>query len=367
LTVGRPRHRNVGDQTVSESPALPPPARPVLKKFFLPQKPRSAPITAPFVLSLLLCAAPSQPQEPAVAPQPPIRITVERVNVGVIVTDNRGKLVEGLSRENFLVTDNGAAQPITDFVSIDQPAQVLMLVEAGPAVYLLQAAHLFVADTLLGGLSPGDRVALVRYNEAPLGLLDFTTDKRMAQSALDQIQFNLGYGQLNLSSSLNTVLDWLARVPGKKTVLLISTGVDTSPEPVMQALLGRLQVADVRTLCISMSGPLRDGKEGSKQQAQQTQAAFAQADRWLKLLAEASGGHAYFPANAKEFQEAYRQIAQLVRHEYSLAFTPPVADGAVHTIDVRVCGLKEDGKDKASDLIVDHRKAYVAPKPPAGP
>jgi len=200
-----------------------------------------------------------------------------------------------------------------------------------------------------------------------LALLDFTTDKRAAQSALDQIQFNLGYGQLNLSSSLNTVLDWLARVPGKKTVLLISTGVDTSSEPAMQALFGRLEVDDVRIVCISMSGPLRNGKEGAKHQLQETQAAFEQADRWLKSLAEATGGRAYFPANAKEFREAYRQIALLVRHEYSLAFAPPAADGTLHAIDVRVDDSKEAAKDKPSDYIVDHRKAYLAPKPPTEP
>jgi VWFA-related protein len=323
---------------------------------------RPALVNSLFALALLFCSWPCNPQEPAVPPQQTFRITVERVNVGVIVTDNRGKPVEGLSRENFHVTDNGVEQPITDFASIDEPAQVLMLVEAGPAVYLLQNAHLFVADTLLSGLSPGDRVAFVRYNDAPLTLLDFTTDKRIAQSALEQIRFNLGYGQLNLSSSLNTVLNWLASIPGKKSILLISTGVDTSPEPVMQALLSRLRVDDVRILCISMSGPLRNGKEGAKRQVQETQAAFEQADRWLKSLAEATGGRVYFPASAKEFQDAYRQIAQLVRHEYSLAFAPPAADGTVHMIDVRVEESKAAGKDKSSDYRVDHREAYVAPK-----
>src|SRR6516225_5187148 len=138
---------------------------------------RRALVNSFFAFALLFCAGRSNPQEPAVPPQQTFRITVERVNVGVIVTDNRGKLVEGLSRENFHVTDNGAVQPITDFFSIEQPAQVLMLVEAGPAVYLIQDAHLFVADSLLGGLSPGDRIALVRYDDAPLALLDFTTDK----------------------------------------------------------------------------------------------------------------------------------------------------------------------------------------------
>lgn len=311
------------------------------------------------LLTAFPCLTFARAQEQTTTAQQTIRINVQRVNVGVIVTDSRGKLVAGLQRENFRVSDNGAEQPITDFASIEQPAQVLLLVEAGPAVYLLEDAHLFVADTMLGGLSPGDRVALVRYNDAPLTVLDFTSDKRMAQSALDQIPFNLGYGQLNLSASVSTVLDWLERVPGKKSILLISTGVDTSPQAVMQGLQNRLQVDDVRILCISMSGPLRNGKEGSKRQVQQTQAAFEQADQWLKVLAEQTGGRAYFPANAKGFQEAYRQIALLVRHEYLLAFVPPVADGAVHAIGVRV----EESKGKGSGYVVDHRRAYVAPKP----
>ena len=44
-----------------------------------------------------------------------------------------------------------------------------------------------------------------------------------------------------------------------------------------------------------MSGPLRNGKKGTKQQILQTQQAFDQADAWLKALSDASGGRAYFP------------------------------------------------------------------------
>jgi hypothetical protein len=40
----------------------------------------------------------------------------------------------------------------------DEPAQALMLIEAGPAVYLLEGGHLRAAHAFLNGLSPGDRV-----------------------------------------------------------------------------------------------------------------------------------------------------------------------------------------------------------------
>jgi VWFA-related protein len=170
-------------------------------------------------LSLLGTSVLAQEQSPDGAKS--IRVEVDRVNVGVIVTDSKGNFVKGLQREDFQILESAAIQPITDFASVESPAQVLLLLEAGPAVYLLQDAHLFVASALLSGLSPEDRVAIAAYNDAPTPILDYTTDKRTVENALDSIPFNLGFGNLNLAKSLSSVLDWLARVPGKKSVVLI--------------------------------------------------------------------------------------------------------------------------------------------------
>jgi VWFA-related protein len=288
-------------------------------------------------------------------------VDVARVNVGVVVTGDKGKFVAGLGREAFHVFDNGTEQPITEFASIEEPGQVLLLVEAGPAAYFLQGANLFAAGAMLNGLSAGDRVAVARYTDAPLGIQDFTADKAAAEAALSSIQFNLGFADLNLSSSLGVVLDWLERVPGKKTIVLISTGVDTSPETAASALEARLHTGDVRILCVSTSGPLRNGKQGGKVKIQQTQDEFAAADRRLQAIASLTGGRAYFPMNAKAFQETYREVAEIVRHEYSLAFALPAADGALHSIDVKVDRPGAVGKP-ATAYRVDHRKGYQAPK-----
>jgi VWFA-related protein len=312
------------------------------------------------VISLLVSAGGSAQEAPVPANQT-IRVNVARVNVGIVVTDEKGKFVEGLQRGAFHVFDNATEQPITEFASIEEPGQVLLLVEAGPAAYFLQGANLFAADAMLQGLSAGDRVAVARYTDAPLGIQDFTTDKVAAQAALSSIQFNLGFADLNLSSSLNSVLDWLERVPGKKTIVLISTGVDTSPATVAAALQTRLQIGDVRILCVSTSGPLRNGKLGGKAKIQQTQDEFAAADRRLQAIAELTGGRAYFPMNGKAFQETYKQVAEIVRHEYSLAFALPAADGAIHAIEVKVDRPSAAGKSSAG-YRVDHRKGYQAPK-----
>jgi VWFA-related protein len=300
-------------------------------------------------------------QQSAPARDQTIKVKVARVNVGVVVTDEKGKFVEGLTRDSFHVFDNGSEQPITEFAPVEEPGQVLLLVESGPAAYFLQDANLFAAATMLKGLSAGDRVAVVTYTDAAQAILDFTADKSAAQMALDAIRFNLGFADLNLSSSLNTVLDWLERVPGKKTIVLISTGVDTSPAAAAAALQSRLEIGDVRILCISTSGPLRNGKQGNKAKVQQTQEQFQDADQLLRWIAQATGGRAYFPLNGKAFEETYRDAAFMVRHEYNLAFAPPTSDGAIHKIDVKVDAASR-GKDKSAEYRVDHRRGYQAPK-----
>jgi VWFA-related protein len=316
-------------------------------------------------LALFVSAVCTLAQEVPVREGQTIQVNVDRVNVGVIVTDAKGNFVAGLKRNEFHVFDNGAEQPISEFAPVEEPGQIFLLVEAGPAVYFLQDTHLFAAEAFLNGLSAGDRVAIGRYAEAPAAVLDFTSDKRVAQAALTGIRFNLGFGQLNLSSSLSTVTEWLTHVAGKKTIVLLSTGVDTSPQEAINAIQARLQTGDVRILAVSLSGPMRNGKVGNKKQVQQTQQVFEEADARLRALADATGGRAYFPQNAKDFTTIYKQMAQLIRNEYSLSFAPPVSDGAVHSIEVKVDLPGDTMKNKPPAYRVDHRKAYVAPRPAA--
>lgn len=326
--------------------------------------------TAALLFATVRCAccfagAQENPQEP----KQTIQVSVDRVNVGVIVTDSRGQFVEGLRREDFRILDNGIEQPLTGFAAIEEPAQVLLLIEAGPAVYLLEGGHVQAAFALLSGLSNDDRVAVVKYADSPTGLLDFTADKQAALAAFGQLRFNLGFGSLNLTSSVSKVLEWLASVQGKKTIVLLATGVDTSPTNESARAIQQLKISDVRLLAVSLAGDLQSPqptgkKKSSATSSSKTEAQFEQANQLLKRLAESTGGRAYFPTNTKEFNSVYAEIAQLVRHEYSLAFAPPVRDGFVHAIEVRIEASQNKIPNlRVADYRVDHRRAYLAPPP----
>jgi len=308
------------------------------------------------LFSLLLTTSQSKAQSHQ--PTAPIRVIVNRVNIGVTVTDSAGHFISGLRREDFHVFDNGVEQPITNFLPIDEPAQLLLLIESGPAVYFLSQDHLRAADTLLTSIAPVDPVAVAAYSNAPQLILGFTPDKGAARFALQNLNFNMGFGDLNLSASVAATLDWLAAVPGKKTIVLLSTGIDTSPSETWHGVQQKLQTSDVRILAVSLSGDFRKPVETKKRKAQNrtdknfVDEGFRKADEGLRQLSAATGGRVYFPKNASEFQRACAQIAQLIRHEYSLALAPPAADGQLHVLKVKL---------KDPSYRVEHRQAYLAP------
>src|SRR3984893_9449187 len=147
-----------------------------------------------FSLLFLTSISKAQSQQPT----PSIQVIVNRVNVGVTVTDSSGHFISGLHREDFQVFDNNIEQPITDFLPVEEPAQLFLLIESGPAVYFLGQDHFRAADTLLTSIAPADPVAVAAYSHAPQLILGLTPDQTAARFALQNLNFNLGFGDLHL-------------------------------------------------------------------------------------------------------------------------------------------------------------------------
>jgi VWFA-related protein len=310
----------------------------------------------PGVLALLV-ASPLFAQDAPIQQGPPLKVSVNRVSVGVTVSDASGHFLHDLQRSDFRIYDNGVEQPIADFLPVEEPAQVLLLIEGGPSVLFFAKNHLLAADQMVASLAPDDRVAIATYTKGPESVIDFTTDKTEARLALRGISFAQGFGELNLFASVANAVDVLGQFPGKKTIVLLSTGVDTSPDINWDALLPNVQIADVRIIAVSLSGDIRKPAkkrrltEEEKAKREQLAAGFAEGDQALRNLSQVTGGRVYFVRNERDFAKAYAEIADLLRHEYSVAFVPPMLDGKIHELRVEV---------NQPGVVVEHRPAYLA-------
>jgi VWFA-related protein len=334
-----------------------------------------------FFLPPLTCRAQQPQQESIPSAQTPIRSTTELVKVDVSVLDKHGTFVGGLEQKNFRIRDGERDQPIVFFTPVEAPAEVLVLVETSPAVYLIHDQHLFAAYALLDGLAADDQIALVTYDREPHGVLSFTADKSTLAAALGQIQYTLGMSELNFFDSVSAVIDWLAQVPGKKALVILSTGLDSSPPERWDALVQKLHAEDVVIFPVALGGSLRQPGDKKKKTAkkgvgseshEQTSAtdsenplSFAKADGALLSLAKITGGRAYFPESDKDFAPAYREIAAALRHQYVLGIDPQ-HDGRFHSLTVQVlegAGQAAPAGAKKAEYRIFAREGYLAPAP----
>ena len=305
--------------------------------------------------------------------QHPLEAKTELVKLDVSVLDQQGNFVSGLARESFRVLDNGAERPIVFFAPVETPARVVVVLETSPAVYMIQDEHIAAAYSLLSGLADDDQVALVTYADSPKQLLPFTTDKAAIQNALASNQYMIGMAALNFYDSVSSVVDWVAALPGKKALVLLTTGLDSSAADRFDALVQKLRTEDVVIFAVGLGGsldsaPAKKPKSSKKSSGANADAGgphlFEKARSALLTLATLTGGRAYFPGSSKDFAPVYQEIAAALRHEYALGIAPQ-HDGQFHKLTVDVLDAKaaqHASRDRA-EYRVSAREGYVAPGP----
>jgi hypothetical protein len=101
-----------------------------------------------------------------VAQPPAFRSGIEVVRLDVSVT--RGGIpVRGLTAQDFVLTDNGAAQTVESVRLEELPLSVTLVLDASSSVSGDRLAHLIQAGSqLTGALRADDRAALVTFSHA---------------------------------------------------------------------------------------------------------------------------------------------------------------------------------------------------------
>lgn len=299
------------------------------------------------------------------------------MNVEVAVTDAAGRLIPDLGPHNFRLRENGVSQKVSHFAPTQAPVRVALLVEASPAVFLLQREHLIAAYRLLRALRLEDEVALVSYARTTRQELGFTRDKLQVEERLALLtQFGLGMAEMNLLDAVADTLDWLSPPPQRTAVVLIGTGLDSGSAIPWEALQQRVGASQVTFFTLAVGQLLRGEPKGGKKGAQDDrtlkslEATFATADERLRVLAEASAGEAYSPKSVEELDRIYFGIAERLRNLYSLGYYPSntARDGAYRKISVELVDeagapmVVRDAQRRPIPYRVFARPGYFAPR-----
>lgn len=273
------------------------------------------------------------------AQQPPtFKSGTQIVPVYVTVTDADKRLVPGLAQEDFEVLDNGLPQPITFFENQVQPITVTMMIDTSASMSLNLDVVLAGAEQFLLRLLPHDKARVGHFNDKVQFVSGFSSNRDRLIADLKDLDFG---NPTRLYDALALSLDELQGIEGRRVALVFTDGDDTASRSGLGEIVERARAEEVMVYAVGMESEFFNGQRRVR----------TRPDRGLKRLAEETGGGFFELKKKDELGPAFTRVAQELHTQYVLGFSPPVLDGKVHKLEVRV---------KKPGMSARARKSYLA-------
>ncbi|MEO8259755.1 MAG: VWA domain-containing protein [Acidobacteriota bacterium] len=278
---------------------------------------------------------------------PVFRTAVDLINTGVTVVDKRGQLITGLRAEDFEVFEDGRRQRVSYFTAGD---------DRDPTRPEMHLGLLLDVSESMGDDIRFTRTAAIRFlntltDAVDVTVVDFDTEVRAARYGqrefarlIERIRQQKTTGLTALYDAIGIYLDGASSQTGRKIMLLYTDGGDTRSSLRMNELVDLLKASDVTVYVI---GALDHQSSSGRDRARLT----------LQLIAETTGGQAFFPSSVKELDAMYAKVLAEIRAQYTLGYlsSNEKSDGAWRKIEIKL-GAKEH-----RDARIRSRKGYFAP------
>jgi len=334
-------------------------------------RPAVALVAAVSIAATITAATTQQAQDPASARQAEtFRGATDLVSIHATVIDRNRRLVPDLQKDDFVVTDNGRAQPIVFFSNDVQPVSVVLMIDRSGTMTFNTGVVRDAAIEFVRQLLPEDRARVGSFSDQiRLNPAEFTGNQGELMAILHAD--STGAGASPVWTAINTAIDALQPRTGRRVVLVLSDGHDfpawNQPHTKLKDLMARAKTSEAMIYAIGFpadaaklslgsrsvpfgvppggTGTFRPNRPMSGRRVEPP-------DPALKDLAEASGGGYFELKDDAELRATFARVAEELRRQYLLAFKPSSFDGKVHDIEVRV---------RQRGMEVRARRQYLAP------
>ena len=297
-------------------------------------------------------AIPVLPQEPT-AQAPTIKTQVSLVNLFVTVRDKGKHIVTDLKQDDFKVAEDNQDQKIAFFSKeVTLPITLgLLLDTSGSEQNMLPAIQDGATRFLNRVMRKGDEAMVISFDLDVDLLSDFTDDRSQLDRAIRKARINAGgpvvtpgtiptgpkgtnfYDALYLACN-----DKLSSEAGRKAIVVLTDAEDNGSKVRVEEAIEAAQRTDTVVHILLVYDP-REGANASV----------------AKKITDETGGRMIVVNSEKHLEEAFDQISQELRSQYTLGYYPSnsARDGKFRKIKIETAN---------HDLKVLARKGYYAPR-----
>lgn len=287
----------------------------------------------------------------AIRPSP-----TELVSLSVTVSDQNGRSITGLKKEDFKIVENEVEQTISSFSAEDSPVSWGLVLDRSDMRRKIMDDVYHAAFHIISERAERDEAFLVAFDDQAEMVSDFTSDYGQLLNMLRRVRLGR---RAALYDSITFGLDHVRQGKNRKKVLFVITdGGDDGSMISFRQLLERASREGVPIYTVGLTAYTVDVAE-----LQRPRPPRSKGGRWqgeLKKLAEATGAHAHFPSDMTQCEAAMKAMVEEVGRQYRLEYysNNPARDGKWRKVTVVV--TREGEKDAAK--VAQSRTGYYAPQ-----
>ncbi|HEV2836515.1 MAG TPA: VWA domain-containing protein [Pyrinomonadaceae bacterium] len=308
-----------------------------------------------------------------------IRVNTTLVTIPVSVMDRDGRYVPNLLKDDFRIWEDGVEQDVAFFASVDKPFAVVLMLDTSPSTQFRLEDIQDAAITFVNQLRPDDKVMVVSFNDDIKVLSEFTTDRNKLHRAIQRAHTDDG---TRLYDAVDMVMNQqLARIQGRKAIVLFTDGVDTTSRRAnfesnltdaqeLDALVYPVQYDTSRDMNVGGTnfptgrvdiwGQILGGifggpvvRRGGYPRGRGTSRGdYETASQYLQELAMTTGGREYRADTLQNMADAFANVAEELRRQYSIGYYPKRAPQVGQRRQIKV-------RAKQPNLAVRARDSYI--------
>jgi len=296
--------------------------------------------------AVLYSQTPSQNSQGTEQARGQIGVNVVEVPLLVSVTDNKGKLITNLKKEDFRVYEDDKLQTIGGFTrETDLPLSIALLVDSsGSIIDKVKFEQAAATDFFFSTVKRGkDRAMVITFDSTASILTDrtpdhFTDEPELLAEAVRKIRAGGGsavYDALYLAVQKKLALEQRDR---RRLIVLISDGDDNASRYSLTEALEMTQRNDTTIYAIS-TNKTSDTKSRGK----------VTGDDVIQKMVDETGGKAYFPLKLDDLAADFQKIGDELRSQYVISYTPtnPSLDGTYREIKIEMGDKKYKARTRA--------------------
>lgn len=298
--------------------------------------------------------------EPDVAENDVVRVSTNLITVPAEVMDRNGRYIANLRIGDFRLFENGKEQELAYFAAVDQPFTVALLLDvSGSTISQMQAIRA-AANAFIKRLRPNDRLLIVSFDGKINLITEAVTLTELRKKKLRLDALNDG---TVLHDAISFVLNQrLANIKGRKAIVLLTDGVDTSSK--LASIKQNLRDAEESDVIIypvqyntlpqlpERLSRIANPKAREKALEKITKE-YRIGSEYLRALSEKTGGRLYNAETLSDVPQAFGAITEELGRQYSLGYYPTAQARSGEKRDIKV-RVRQPG------LVVRARQSYVA-------